>query len=123
MASFRYLVNDVEKSISFYTQFLGFKLEQQFGPAMAIVSKNDFTLWLAGPIPSQTSFQSMLAKTCKWSLNRDWGTPVFSIILDGYRQKPCQIRTRYDLSLNSKISMESQSHMTGGFHGLLRSCS
>jgi len=52
VASFRYLVNDVEKSVSFYTQSLGFKLEQQFGPAMAIVSKDDFTLWLAGPMSS-----------------------------------------------------------------------
>lgn len=49
MATVRYLVNDVEKSISFYTKSLGFKLEQQFGPAMAIVSRNDVTLWLAGP--------------------------------------------------------------------------
>ena len=48
-AIFRYLVNDVESSVSFYTQFLGFKLEQQFGPAMAIVSRDGFTLWLAGP--------------------------------------------------------------------------
>lgn len=52
MAAFRYLVNDVEESIRFYTQFLGFKLEQQYGPAMAIVSMNNFTLWLAGPMSS-----------------------------------------------------------------------
>src|SRR5436309_1642030 len=52
MASFRYLVSDVDKSISFYTQSLGFKLEEQYGPAMAIVSKDDFTLWLAGPTSS-----------------------------------------------------------------------
>lgn len=49
MPTFRYLVNDVENSISFYTRFLGFKLEQQFGPAMAIISRDGLTLWLAGP--------------------------------------------------------------------------
>jgi catechol 2,3-dioxygenase-like lactoylglutathione lyase family enzyme len=49
MASVRYLVNDVEKSIAFYTSVLGFKLNQQFGPAMAIMTKDDLTLWLAGP--------------------------------------------------------------------------
>jgi catechol 2,3-dioxygenase-like lactoylglutathione lyase family enzyme len=49
MASFRYLVKDVEKSISFYTTALGFELIQQFGPAMAILNKNDLNLWLAGP--------------------------------------------------------------------------
>lgn len=52
MAAFRYLVNDVDKSIKFYTELFGFKLEQQFGPAMAIVSKDDFKLWLAGPMSS-----------------------------------------------------------------------
>lgn len=49
---FRYLVNDVEKSILFYCESLGFKLEQQFGPAMAIVQKGPLTLWLAGPMSS-----------------------------------------------------------------------
>lgn len=49
MATFRYLVNDVEKSVTFYTQFLDFKVDQQFGPATAIVSRDDVTLWLAGP--------------------------------------------------------------------------
>jgi catechol 2,3-dioxygenase-like lactoylglutathione lyase family enzyme len=52
MASFRYLVHDVDAAIAFYTQRLGFSLEQQFGPAMAIVAHGDFTLWLAGPLSS-----------------------------------------------------------------------
>lgn len=49
MSGIRYLVNDVQASIDFYTKHLGFNLDQQFGPAMAIVSKDDTTLWLAGP--------------------------------------------------------------------------
>jgi catechol 2,3-dioxygenase-like lactoylglutathione lyase family enzyme len=49
MVSVRYLVNDVSASIQFYTEALGFKVDQQFGPAMAIVSKGELTLWLAGP--------------------------------------------------------------------------
>lgn len=52
MATMRYLVNDVGTSVQFYTESLGFKLEQQFGPAMAIVSKNDLQVWLAGPLSS-----------------------------------------------------------------------
>lgn len=52
MASIRYLVNDVPKSIQFYSESLGFELKQQFGPAMAIVAKGDLTLWLAGPVSS-----------------------------------------------------------------------
>lgn len=49
MISVRYLVQDVPKSIQFYTESLGFELRQQFGPAMAIVEKGALTLWLAGP--------------------------------------------------------------------------
>lgn len=52
MASFRYLVNDVDESIKFYTTSLGFNLEEQYGPAMAILSKDDLSLWLAGPMSS-----------------------------------------------------------------------
>ncbi len=52
MISIRYLVQDVEKSIQFYSECLGFKLEQKFGPAMAILSRDNATLWLAGPMSS-----------------------------------------------------------------------
>jgi catechol 2,3-dioxygenase-like lactoylglutathione lyase family enzyme len=49
MAVIRYLVNDVEGSIEFYTKHLGFELTQQMGPAFAIISKDDLQLWLSGP--------------------------------------------------------------------------
>jgi predicted enzyme related to lactoylglutathione lyase len=49
MASVRYMVHDVTASVAFYADALGFKLERQFGPAMAIMSKDSLTLWLAGP--------------------------------------------------------------------------
>lgn len=49
MTTVRYLVNDVQASVDFYTTALGFTLEQQFGPAMAILSRDGLTLWLAGP--------------------------------------------------------------------------
>jgi predicted enzyme related to lactoylglutathione lyase len=49
MPSIRYIVHDVDAAVTFYTQCLGFTLQQQFGPAMAILSHNDFSLWLAGP--------------------------------------------------------------------------
>jgi catechol 2,3-dioxygenase-like lactoylglutathione lyase family enzyme len=45
----RYLVDDVEAAIAFYTDRLGFTLEEQMGPAFAIVSHGDLTLWLSGP--------------------------------------------------------------------------
>jgi catechol 2,3-dioxygenase-like lactoylglutathione lyase family enzyme len=48
MASVRYLVRNVDQAVAFYTR-LGFALRQQFGPAMAIMARDDLTLWLAGP--------------------------------------------------------------------------
>jgi catechol 2,3-dioxygenase-like lactoylglutathione lyase family enzyme len=49
MAVFRYLVGDVEAAIAFYTEHLGFTLEQQMGPAFGIVTRDDLSLWLSGP--------------------------------------------------------------------------
>src|ERR687886_2226328 len=49
MATIRYLVKDVERSIAFYTKNLGFHLDQSMAPAFARVSKAELTLWLAGP--------------------------------------------------------------------------
>jgi len=52
MAQIRYIVKDVDLSIEFYSEHLGFELKQQFGPAMAIVEHGDIQLWLAGPAAS-----------------------------------------------------------------------
>jgi catechol 2,3-dioxygenase-like lactoylglutathione lyase family enzyme len=45
----RYLVDDVDEAVAFYTGHLGFALEQQMGPAFAIVSRDRLSLWLSGP--------------------------------------------------------------------------
>jgi glyoxylase I family protein len=45
----RYQVKDVSRSISFYTQQLGFKLDQQHLPAFGQVSAGNFKLILSGP--------------------------------------------------------------------------
>jgi predicted enzyme related to lactoylglutathione lyase len=52
MATVRYLVHDVDAAVAFYSRNLGFALQQQFGPAMAILSRDDLTLWVAGPAAS-----------------------------------------------------------------------
>ena len=49
MAVVRYLVDDVDAAVAFYTGHLGFALEQRMGPAFALVSHDDLTLWLSGP--------------------------------------------------------------------------
>jgi glyoxylase I family protein len=48
-AGIRYQVKDVERSVAFYTQHLGFQLEQKSGPAFAKVSNGPLHLWLSGP--------------------------------------------------------------------------
>ena len=55
MAHFRYIVHDVQNSIDFYVGLLSFKLIEQYGPAMAIVQRDDLELWLAGPMSSAAS--------------------------------------------------------------------
>lgn len=45
----RYQVKDVARSVAFYTQQLGFKLEHQQLPAFASVSLGDAQLLLSGP--------------------------------------------------------------------------
>jgi catechol 2,3-dioxygenase-like lactoylglutathione lyase family enzyme len=49
MATVRYIVSDVGAAITFYVDPLGFALRQRFGDAMAIVARDDLSLWLAGP--------------------------------------------------------------------------
>ena len=49
MANIRYMVNDVDKAIEFYTHILGFSLDERWGPAFAIVSYTDLKLWISGP--------------------------------------------------------------------------
>jgi catechol 2,3-dioxygenase-like lactoylglutathione lyase family enzyme len=45
----RYLVDDVDGAVAFYTEQLGFSVDQRMGPAFAIVSLGDLALWLSGP--------------------------------------------------------------------------
>lgn len=45
----RYLVADVDRSVAFYTEQLGFEPIEQMGAAFARVRREELTLWLAGP--------------------------------------------------------------------------
>ena len=47
----RYQVQDVDRSVAFYTQHLGFHLTQRSGP-VAIVSRGDLHLLFSGPASS-----------------------------------------------------------------------
>jgi catechol 2,3-dioxygenase-like lactoylglutathione lyase family enzyme len=48
----RYMVNDVDEAVAFYTTHLGFKLVSSAGPAFADVSRGDLRLLLSGPASS-----------------------------------------------------------------------
>ena len=49
MIRFRYIVDDVDKAVAFYTSHLGFHIEKNFAPALAILEREDFHLLVAGP--------------------------------------------------------------------------
>lgn len=49
MGTIRYIVDDVKKSVKFYTQHLGFEQLENWSSAFAMVHRGDQILWLAGP--------------------------------------------------------------------------
>ena len=52
IVSVRYMVDDVEQSVDFYTKLLGFEVLNNFGPAFADVQRGNLRLLLAGPTSS-----------------------------------------------------------------------
>jgi catechol 2,3-dioxygenase-like lactoylglutathione lyase family enzyme len=70
MASIRYMVNDVDKAVTFYTGHLGFEVIERWGPAMAILGKDDLKLWLAGPQSSAAKPMPNGAKPAPGGWNR-----------------------------------------------------
>jgi catechol 2,3-dioxygenase-like lactoylglutathione lyase family enzyme len=52
MVNVRYMVDDVDEAISFYTRFLGFELLNGFAPAFADVARGNLRLLLSGPTSS-----------------------------------------------------------------------
>ncbi len=55
----RYIVNDVDSAIKFYTEHLGFKLVMHPAPPFAMLSHNDLRLVLSAPNPSGGGGQAM----------------------------------------------------------------
>ena len=52
MVSVRYIVDDVEAAVAFYTKVLGFKVLTNFAPAFADVARGNLRLLLSGPTSS-----------------------------------------------------------------------
>ena len=49
MVSVRYMVDDVEKSVAFYTELLGFEVRMSAAPAFADVIRGNLRILLSGP--------------------------------------------------------------------------
>src|SRR5262245_3906469 len=52
LVSVRYMVDDVEAALAFYTQLLGFEVLTSFPPAFADVARGKLRLLLSGPTSS-----------------------------------------------------------------------
>jgi catechol 2,3-dioxygenase-like lactoylglutathione lyase family enzyme len=48
--SVRYIVDDVDEAIAFYTEILGFEVVMHPGPAFAMLSRGDLRLVLVSPV-------------------------------------------------------------------------
>jgi catechol 2,3-dioxygenase-like lactoylglutathione lyase family enzyme len=70
MATVRYLVGDVPRSVEFYRAQLGFEIEQEMLPAFARVRLGDLSLWLAGPASSAARPMPSGAKPAPGGWNR-----------------------------------------------------
>ena len=55
----RYIVDDVDAAIAFYTEQLGFELEMHPAPAFAMLSRGDLRLLLSAPNPAAGGGQPM----------------------------------------------------------------
>jgi len=49
---FRYLVNDVDAAVEFYTANFDFKIEEKYGAAIAILERDGVQLVVSGPMAS-----------------------------------------------------------------------
>ncbi len=58
-ASVRYIVNDVDEALSFYSEQLGFSVDMHPAPAFAVISRGDLRLMLSRPGGSGGGGQAM----------------------------------------------------------------
>ena len=76
MARVRYMVDDVDDAVEFYVTMLGFELDQQFGPAIAILNHGDLELIVAGP---QTSAARPMSDGAKPRPGGGWSRFVLMV--------------------------------------------
>src|SRR5687768_4788206 len=52
LVSVRYLVDDVDEALAFYTEHFGFEVRTNFAPAFADITRGNLRLLLSGPTSS-----------------------------------------------------------------------
>ena len=62
-ACFRYIVNDVNTAIEFYTKHLGFTLEMHPAPPFAEISRGDMHIYLTQPFRAGAVRPCLLANS------------------------------------------------------------
>src|SRR5438552_8890748 len=77
----RYIVKDIEQSIAFYCQHLGFKEEMNQAPAFAMLSRGPLRLVLSAPVGGPGGGQQMVNGV--WPEPGGWNR--FPIQLDDLR--------------------------------------
>lgn len=70
MFAVRYFVVDVARAVSFYRDVFSFELVQQYGPAMAVMNRENMTLWLAGPLSSAQRAEQQVSDNFNPGVNR-----------------------------------------------------
>jgi catechol 2,3-dioxygenase-like lactoylglutathione lyase family enzyme len=70
------MVDDVDSAVEFYVSMLGFELDQQFGPAIAILNHGDLELIVAGP---RTSAAQPMSDGAKPSAGGGWSRFVLMV--------------------------------------------
>ena len=96
MATVRYFVTDVDRAVAFYSKQLDFTVQQQFGPNMAILRRDDLTLWLAGPNASAARPMPDGRKPEPGGWNR-FVLEVADLAATVARMKPAGVRFRNDI--------------------------
>src|SRR6266446_6059673 len=78
----RYIVDDVDAAVAWYTKHLGFSLLSNAAPAFADVTLGSLRLLLSGPRISSSCFSLRAARTRAWTHYAQIGGPLSGGNLD-----------------------------------------
>lgn len=86
LVNIRYIVNDVDAAVAFYTKFLGFEVLTSFAPAFADVKRGSLRLLLSGPTSSAGRPMPDGERPCPGGWNR------IHLLVDDIAQEVARLR-------------------------------